>query len=967
MGIGFDEAGNLLGMNCNGTVSSDLIDINATSASMSVRVDAPGLIARPLAAFAVGKSGNVFTTYAYTTNATSGGMLWASPGVTPTLGTIASTGAFTQLLPLASTSTGTPILGSVTGVAVDAASHVFTVTDQGVLAEYSSVDSSLIGGQPIGTVKDIYGNALRITNIAFNADGQLIGLNADENNLVLISTTSSLQNGVTIALASNVTELGTADAADLTTLSFATGLNKVLSYSITSKRFVSLLGTTPDSVGGIIANSFGTASVPAAFTGHLGATGGGGVVVQGLDALKLVGTGSFTGSVSVVNSIGSVSGSGVTFDGVIVGHADINAVTLAGSVGTRGVLWADTKFNTFALTGNLDGIVKGQSGTTVAIKGDVQSHGLIVIPNGLGALTISGTVSGMIILGSVNTCSIAGAMASGSAVYFGGNAGAITVSGGVQLGSLLQVNGSATTMTVGGTLAGTVAIRRSLTTANLTNVSGGVFAVGQDLTNLNVAGSVSNSILASGIWLGIDGVYNTADDVIYGGGILKAIIKGVFTNSLLTAGVLPPQGVPAGINNIPTSFNCYDYNSVANSLAFIDGAGAGGIGVSKIQNVTFAKPVVSTSANSGAFSGLVASDGIGKVNTAATTYYLKKIVRTDPAGPPTLPTAPVNATTSAITFQSGIDGYSGSVDDHLPQNSTVSNNTGSILWVDANTSDGQGGQVLLRFDNFIGNGPGQIPAGSKITSATLVVYTATSLSSDAPGAGGTLHRMLENWTGTENWFSFGGDGIQADGVEAATAYNASVGSPNGNVSGAISVNVLTDVQAWINGVPNYGWVFLPWATSGGANGWAFLSDSYSDPSLHEKLVITYAPDPSAPILVQPVATKVSTDEIRLTFNQPIDTSTISTSTIQVTNAATGKSINDITFGYFRQTAADGTTQGVVQIFSASHFAGATHLTINVVGSTSGTALAGISSLRSSLLLYANDPFGVTVRSVQIDM
>jgi hypothetical protein len=197
-----------------------------------------------------------------------------------------------------------------------------------------------------------------------------------------------------------------------------------------------------------------------------------------------------------------------------------------------------------------------------------------------------------------------------------------------------------------------------------------------------------------------------------------------------------------------------------------------------------------------------------------------------------------------VSYQSGVNGYYSSVDDHISYGIPDNANTdGPILWVDGITTyDNQGGQSLLRFENIIGNGTGQIPAHSTVTSAVLTLYTGSAVDSSAPGAGGTLNRMVQNWTNTYTWNSFGGDGIQANGVEAASTSNASIGGPYSTVGGTINVNVVTDVQAWVDGTPNYGWALLPWPT-GGTNGWAFYSDSYADASMHEMLTVTFIPAP----------------------------------------------------------------------------------------------------------------------------
>jgi hypothetical protein len=136
------------------------------------------------------------------------------------------------------------------------------------------------------------------------------------------------------------------------------------------------------------------------------------------------------------------------------------------------------------------------------------------------------------------------------------------------------------------------------------------------------------------------------------------------------------------------------------------------------------------------------------------------------------PLTPVKTTS---TFQEGVDSgagvYTGPKDLQLRQNaagtpSPIGSDPGGLLvdWADNNNAQ----HVLLRFDNIFGDGPGQIPLGSKVLSARLEITVGN------PGDGGPLHRMLRSWNeNTETWNSLVG-GLDADGLEAATAYNAAV-------------------------------------------------------------------------------------------------------------------------------------------------------------------------------------------------
>ena len=184
-------------------------------------------------------------------------------------------------------------------------------------------------------------------------------------------------------------------------------------------------------------------------------------------------------------------------------------------------------------------------------------------------------------------------------------------------------------------------IRRSVGTAiiggigvaNAGVIDGGVLDIGGSVTNLTINGAVTNSIVSVGTWIGIDGIYNTADDVIFGGSIANARITGVFTNSVIAAGVLPREGTASGVNNIPPDMRAYSGNPSAANSPDVDSAEAGGISTSSIQAITFTQPVISTNAANGDFSLVVTANGIVK---STATGPLHQATLTDPVGAPTV-------------------------------------------------------------------------------------------------------------------------------------------------------------------------------------------------------------------------------------------------------------------------------------------------------------------------------------------
>ena len=148
---------------------------------------------------------------------------------------------------------------------------------------------------------------------------------------------------------------------------------------------------------------------------------------------------------------------------------------------------------------------------------------------------------------------------------------------------------------------------------------------------------------------------------------------------------------------------------------------------------------------------------------------------------------------------------------------------------DAN-NDGGESQILMRFDGIIGKGPMQIPPGSRIKNATLIV-TAFD-----PGNTVDMHRMLIPWPKAATWNNMV-SGVSADGLEASRHKESfTFGKISANKQ-AVRFEATDSVQAWVNGRPNYGWAFL----NNGGNGWDFYSCEYTEKESRPALVVEFLP------------------------------------------------------------------------------------------------------------------------------
>ena len=202
-----------------------------------------------------------------------------------------------------------------------------------------------------------------------------------------------------------------------------------------------------------------------------------------------------------------------------------------------------------------------------------------------------------------------------------------------------------------------------------------------------------------------------------------------------------------------------------------------------------------------------------------------------------------------LTFQQGVNGYTGMVDTMIRSpapttnyaDSAVNYDSGYQYQYNADTSTGSPAgpsHVLLRFDDIVGSSPGQIPAGSTILSATLRLRTMDDSN------GGKLHRLLQSWVATTvTWANaFGGNGIQADGSEAAVTEDDGVASTSG--AGDSDLNVTATVQGYVDGtITNNGWTLLP----NGSNGWHIAAAEHPTADYRPELIVTFssaAPQPA---------------------------------------------------------------------------------------------------------------------------
>ena len=179
-----------------------------------------------------------------------------------------------------------------------------------------------------------------------------------------------------------------------------------------------------------------------------------------------------------------------------------------------------------------------------------------------------------------------------------------------------------------------------------------------------------------------------------------------------------------------------------------------------------------------------------------------------------------------LTFQQGVNGYAGTIDTEIWALATT-----TILSANPNASsdannDGGESQVLLRFENIIGDQPRQIPPKSRVRSAKLLV------SAFDQGDTVNLHRMLVPFEASATWNSMV-SGVSCDGLEASRHKDSFTFGKIAANSSEIVFDVTDTVQTWVSGEANHVWVFI----NTGGNGWDFYTSEFENQSQRPKLVV----------------------------------------------------------------------------------------------------------------------------------
>jgi hypothetical protein len=198
-------------------------------------------------------------------------------------------------------------------------------------------------------------------------------------------------------------------------------------------------------------------------------------------------------------------------------------------------------------------------------------------------------------------------------------------------------------------------------------------------------------------------------------------------------------------------------------------------------------------------------------------------------------TMPVESV-SVTSFQQGVNGYAGTRDTELRESApTTPGGTATSMFIDSSDPNGsnQVRQGLLRFDGIFGSTAGQVPVGSRVTSAML------ELTVSEEGSGFTLHRVRTGWAESSTWASLTA-GVSANDTEAFRWPEQAVGREADGPfvkPGLLRLDVTDSVQAWERGETNLGWLIQP--RSAGVNGLRIESGQSATASSRPRLVVRY--------------------------------------------------------------------------------------------------------------------------------
>lgn len=656
VGIGFSEAGQLYGLSV-ASGNCEVFAVNTATAVITLVGTADSVNAN-LDAFAINFNDVVtgdIRTFGYDFDSVRGGQFFTNTGMSATLGTVDGSGAFRYSRGLVETDGNgafRALSAGVTAVALDSAGLAFVATDDGRLICYDPTSNPSNFADYLhtefGTVVDrTTGEALQLSGLEFDGSGNLIGIDSRFGRMVIIDLDGDVA-GDGVIFCEPVNDSGLTAAGELATLAFDPLGGRFLSFNAGSSQVVQLQGASHLNVGGIVANSVDNLDITGPYGGRVATIGNSfgnvritgdysGVIATVGEIKSVQQVGAFTGTIAAGESIGRVQLDGGAFDGSIVTGGDL------GSFSQRG--------------GAFSGALTAASAGTVRIDDNVFDGAVISVAGNLSMLDVAGTFDGRLAAGSADRVGITGDLSATGQIVVARNLGSLSIGGDTDAGSTIETGRNLDRLDVRGTHNGSVIVGGSLGSANFGAITDATVTVALDAGSVNVSGKMTRSLLAVGVDVGDDGVFNTDDDQIIGGVLGSLRVGDEIRDSAIAAGVLPHESYGPGRPTDHRGFtgNSLLYGSFGADLTRVDAAEAGGIRPSGVGRVDVRGNV----SNATTVNVIAAAGSIGPINANGAGNFLTRSYNDPVLAPRVDGLSVVNDSEFAIFFSEPIN--SGSI------------------------------------------------------------------------------------------------------------------------------------------------------------------------------------------------------------------------------------------------------------------------------------------------------------------
>ena len=174
-----------------------------------------------------------------------------------------------------------------------------------------------------------------------------------------------------------------------------------------------------------------------------------------------------------------------------------------------------------------------------------------------------------------------------------------------------------------------------------------------------------------------------------------------------------------------------------------------------------------------------------------------------------------------VYFQNGVSGYQGTQDTWINEADKNSNyGNSSMLVADDDTTNSwwrdRSGQVLLRFDDIIGDEVNQIPLGAKIERANLKLTLIDDIDHPLYNPDFEVYYMTRDWDELSTWNSLGNGLAMGDDFDGLI--NRFSGDNDSDEYDIRHIDIREAVQQWTDGEINYGLAIVSESISGNDDG-----------------------------------------------------------------------------------------------------------------------------------------------------